>query len=525
MDESQATRAFVLGLDGVPWPLLERWIDDGHLPNFAALRAEGAGGPLRSTMPASTPLAWPSIATGTWPDKHGIYDFQALTPEYTNRMHTSEDVRRRPLWELVSPAVVGNVPMTYPAKPIDGTLVAGMMAPRMNERYTHPPDLAATVKREIPDYEIALEWGEYAGEESRLVEDIDSLLEARRRLMERLMDEDWRLFFFTFMAPDRLQHLVWDETVLLGHYRALDDVLGQVREYVADSGANLFVVSDHGFGPVSRQVAVNAVLDERGYLERKGSDGGRGTLSRLGITKSRLRSALSRLGIDEDSLVRLLPDAVVDRIATSVPGDHSLYDLDHAKTRAFVHGFGNLYVNDVRRFDEGVVGLEDVPHIKAELTDLFEGLTDPETGIAPIRVHDGSELFPNDERAPDLVLEAVDSYKLTGALDSEVFDDATVEASHRPSGIFFAWGPDVAAGSSPQDASVVDVLPTVLQTMDEPVPADADGRILDEVLVSGGTVGRRTPETRTGHQAETPKPDEDLQSVKARLQGLGYMEE
>lgn len=526
MSGNGTTRAFVLGFDGVPWALIDRWTDEGRLPNFAGLLADGAGGPLRSTTPASTPLAWPSIATGVWPDKHGIYDFQALTSGYAHRMYTREDICQPRLWEMVSPAVVANVPMTYPAKPIDGTLVAGMMAPTTNERYTHPPELAATIKREIPEYEIALNWGEYAGEEARLIEDIGSLLEARRRLMELLMEtDDWRLFFFTYLTPDRLQHLVWDEEILLDHYEHLDDILGQVRAYVAERGANLFVVSDHGFGPVTRQVAVNTLLEKQGYLRRKEADGRRGALETLGVTKSRLRSLLSRLGVDEGRLVRYLPDAVVDQVAATVPGDHALYDVDHAETRAFVHGFGNLYVNDSRRFDEGIVNPADVPQLKAELIDLFAGLTEPGTGTAPIEVHDGTEIFPNDDRSPDLVLEAVDAYKLTSALGGEVFETPQVEASHRPEGIFLAWGPDVASGSSPQNATVVDVVPTILESMGKLVPESVDGRILDEVLVSGRDIERRPVETGGGQREEPLAADEDLQSVQNRLQGLGYMEE
>ncbi|NIR37171.1 MAG: phosphodiesterase, partial [Actinobacteria bacterium] len=56
-------RAFVLGFDGVPWTLLTRFVEAGALPNVERVMAEGAAGPLESTTPPTTPLAWPSIAT------------------------------------------------------------------------------------------------------------------------------------------------------------------------------------------------------------------------------------------------------------------------------------------------------------------------------------------------------------------------------------------------------------------------------------------------------------------------------
>ncbi len=34
-------RVFVIGLDGVPFDLLRRWADQGHLPTLARLMDEG----------------------------------------------------------------------------------------------------------------------------------------------------------------------------------------------------------------------------------------------------------------------------------------------------------------------------------------------------------------------------------------------------------------------------------------------------------------------------------------------------
>ena len=133
------SRAFVLGVDGVPWYLIERWAEAGELPHFAELFETGSVGPLASTTPATTPLAWPSIATGVTPDKHGIYGFQKLSPEYTHQMYLSDDIEQPELWDVLSPALVGNVPMTYPANEIDGAMVTGMMTPDLEGRFTHPP--------------------------------------------------------------------------------------------------------------------------------------------------------------------------------------------------------------------------------------------------------------------------------------------------------------------------------------------------------------------------------------------------
>lgn len=526
METASPERAFILGLDGVPWDLIRRWTEEGQLPNFARLVEEGAAGPLSSTTPDATPLAWPTIATGVWPDKHGLYGFQHLEKGYTHRMNTSADVCHPELWDIVTPAVVGNVPMTYPASEIDGTLVSGMMTPKMGDGFTHPPELADEIAEDIPDYRIGLSWDEYRGRPDEFRRELSKLLDTRRTLMRRLMDEDWRLFFFVYTAPDRLQHLIWDDDVLLDHYRELDDVLGEVMEYVDSRDAVLFVVSDHGFGPISRLVYLNSYLEQNGFLIRKGGKGTRGTLTRLGLTKGRIQTFLSRVGVNEKTVLGHLPQGILDSLASTVPGEHSLYDVDFEETTAFVHGEGSVYVNDTFRFDPGVVEPGDVPPLKSELRTLFEELTDPETGDQVLTVYDGDELFPTDPRSPDLVVKGRDEYEEATALTNRVFaDSGSMVASHRPEGIFFAWGHSVKAGENLTDASVADVTPTVLHSLNEAVPTDADGRVLKEIFLSRSKPGRRAVSQRDYGESGSPDSVEaDFEDVEDRLRGLGYME-
>lgn len=524
----QPERAFVLGLDGVPWGLLAEWVEDGHLPNFGRLFDEGASGVLESTTPAHTALAWPSIATGTWPDQHGVYGFQRLGSDYTHRMNTSGDVARPALWELVSPSVAANVPMTYPATEVDGELVTGMMTPRRDEGFTHPSSLREEIADEIPDYEIGLDWGEYADREGEFQADLDDLLVARSALREKLQArEDWRLFFFVYTAPDRLQHLVWNEEVLLAWYERFDDVVGEVMDYAEARNAVLTVVSDHGFGPNETVVSAASVLEEAGYLSRREQSGMRGVLADLGIDKESVLSKLNSVGISEQAIVDYVPQGFVDVAAMQVPGEHSLYDVDHANTTAFVHGAGNVYVNDAERFEDGVVAPGQRESVKADLVERFESVTDPETGDRVFDVADGDALFPRDDDAPDLVLSGRDGYEVLSMLTEDLFHDAeTKAAGHRPEGVFFSWGPGVQAGARTEDATVVDVAPTVLHAIGEPVPEHVDGRVLTETFdpdsapATRDVAGIDLDYDASGGEAATG----DVSDVEERLRGLGYIE-
>jgi len=528
-------RAFVLGLDGVPWQLIQQWTDAGKLTNFGRLVDEGAGGPLESTRPATTPVAWPSIATGVSADKHGIYGWRSLSPEYSHRMYTGSDIAVPYLWDMLTPAVGANVPMTYPAREMDGEMVTGLMTPEIGDGFTHPPELRSEIESAIPDYQVGLYWEEYDGPTDEFRGDLRSLVERRRELMELLMErEDWRLFFFVFTAPDRLQHLVWDETVLLEHYQYLDDILGDVMSYVRERDATLYVASDHGFGPVTKHVSVNHILADKGYLYQRSQDGLRGTLAEVGITRDSVMTLLSGVGIDEDTVVDHLPRSLVDSVATQIPGDNVLYDVDFEQTRAFLHGPGNVYVNSADRFTDAPVDPADAPMVKREVADLLSGVTDPETGERVLEVSDGDELFPEDEHSPDLVVEGVDGYEVVNTCD----DDTAIEnaskmaASHRSEGIIFAWGPDIKAGTRLTDASVYDLMPTVLHGAGLPVPETADGTVLTDVFAPESTPA--TADVRTSSKAPEEVVDaggagrsdetEDFDDVEERLRGLGYME-
>ena len=523
-----SSRAFVLGLDGVPWRLIDRWTDAGRLPNFATLCEEGASGPLESTTPATTPLAWPSIATGVWPDKHGIYGFQKLTSSYSHRMYTSRDIAQPPIWSQIRPAAVGNVPMTYPPPAIDGAVVSGMMTPGTDREYTHPTSLAADVDDRIPEYQISLDYPSYADRLEAFEVAIDEVLDARRGLLDLLADvvPDWRLFFFVFTAPDRFQHLVWEDSKLRAHYERLDEILGDVFELVADEPTDLYVVSDHGFGPIETLVYGNVILEEAGYLTRREDEGTRGALSSLGISRDSVLGALNAVGISDDRLVDVLPRRVVDSVAERIPGDHSLYDVDYEETTAFLHDAGNLYVNDSARFDHGTVDPADVPEVIDDLVSLFDSVRDPETGDRILEIHDGEDLFPTDESSPDLVVTAVDGYEIRKTMADERFGDPhPTVASHESAGIVLCHGPSFAAGQHLRGARVVDVAPTLLHSLGEPVPQRADGRVLFDAYRDDATASRRKVDrVRLSVREATDEVDDDFAAVEDRLKGLGYME-
>ena len=86
-------------------------------------------------------------------------------------------------------------------------------------------------------------------------------------------------------------------------------------------------------------------------------------------------------------------------------------------------------------------------------------------------------------------------------------------------GLFLAAGPDVidpaASETVPNPVSITDVMPTVLRSVDSPIPTDVDGTALD---VFDTPITERDP---IPHAATDVRAEEDVQD---RLADLGYLE-
>jgi len=74
-DAKFSQKLVILGFDGMDPHLLERWMNEGKLPNISALAKRGGFYPLQTTHSPESPTAWASFATGVNAGKHNIYDF------------------------------------------------------------------------------------------------------------------------------------------------------------------------------------------------------------------------------------------------------------------------------------------------------------------------------------------------------------------------------------------------------------------------------------------------------------------
>jgi hypothetical protein len=271
---------FLLGFDGLAPPLVERWEAEGLLPNFARLRAEGAVGNVRSTVPMISPPAWTTVSTGVTPVGHGIWSF--WVPEAGNPRGRFVDATARlapAIWQELSERgrTVGvvNVPITCPPDSVNGFMIAGFPYPE-GAPLTWPPELEAEITAE--GYERDAWLGPPPpGQELEWLRTMRRVGEARRRIaLSRLLEARPDFSFIVFTTPDRIQHHLWkfqdpehpyfrddapDElkNAIRDTYVWCDDILGQVRAALPRD-ATLFVLSDHGFGPAYAGISKATIL-------------------------------------------------------------------------------------------------------------------------------------------------------------------------------------------------------------------------------------------------------------------------
>jgi len=74
-------RVIILGFDGLDYEYTKKLMEEGKLPNFSRVAREGSFGPLETSIPPQSPVAWSNFITGMDSGGHGIFDFVHRKPD------------------------------------------------------------------------------------------------------------------------------------------------------------------------------------------------------------------------------------------------------------------------------------------------------------------------------------------------------------------------------------------------------------------------------------------------------------
>lgn len=449
-------KLLVIGLDGATWDLLDPWMEQGHLPTLKALRDQSAYGTMSSVIPYLSPPAWTSAVTGVNPGRHGIFDFQRRLPGADKVVsETSKSRVSPPIWNMLRGRGlhlgVINVPMTDPPDDIDGVMVAGF--PHLDEenpsRYTDPPELETEI--EAAGYRIDnMGMKLIEGSEDSTFQDLLSTEEERFELVRKLYsDQGFDLFWVVFTGTDRVQHLFWqfDDPAnprytaekaarhggsMLKFWMRTDELLGDFLATVPPE-TWILVVSDHGFGPIHRELRVgNYVRDPCcGFTEDEAQD---------------------------------------------------VFSLDRSDG-------ARLYVREPGRDPGGKRNRSQIRELRDKLQHSLETATDLETGAKVLEaVYPQESVFvgKHAERGPAVVLLPEPNYYVSYGDVEEGFQlppfgdiRTSLSGWHHMDGIFLLRGPDVRAGKVEKRYNLLDVVPTCLYVLQQEMAEDLEGTIME----------------------------------------------
>lgn len=559
MNSNHRSKVFIVGIDGGTLELVKPWAEQGKLPTFARMMQSGVSGKLMSTIQPISASAWSSFATGKNPGKHGILDFVKSTPfSYKVQFVNASARDGKTLWRILSEngATVGvmNVPVTFPPEQVNGFLIAGMLSPSLGSEFTFPDGLLKEINANVGKYVIDVDVPNISSGDKRdlfLNKAMESL-KIRRDAM-RYLYLKYRPDFFcvAFTESDRISHNFWkymDEktpfpisdldrekygNAILNLYIELDNILAEVLSMI-DDNTTLYIISDHGFGPVHKTVSVHRWLCHHDFMKMKSSGLGFGKLADGLVRKFQEMLPPGAKGF----VKRWLPF-----LANTAASQASYSGIDWSQTKAYPVGhFSDIFINLEGRQPEGIVkpGRE-YERLRDEITEKLYEFRDPDDNSEVVeRVYKREELYRGKylENMPDLIIGWKD-YKYLRMFNFPPSDDESMiwtipptlsllwdrTGAHKPNGIFMAVGPHIQKGVQVKDATIMDIAPTVLYDCDVPVPNDMDGRILTEIF-DDQYIKLNPPQLGSSDESKTSEytySDEEKEKVEKRLKDLGYL--
>lgn len=467
MPRLDAKKVAVIGLDGMPWYILNKHLECGAMPNLKCLLKYSVRGVLKSTVPPATAPAWTSIVSGVNPAKHGVFDFISLTKKFETRFVTSHDVHYPRLHEMLaikgSSSIVVNLPFTYPITKMKKTMiVSDWIGP---ELCFYPKALKECAQTYLP-YSSPSEFGEKDDYINALYPETVGRVNAVNKMMEELK---WELFWVIYNEPDHLMHLCYDDVIKCTNsiakiFHKLDETIGKASE-IADL---ILIVSDHGMSKVKLLLNINSFLDKLGLV------------STTSIQKIKETGDLGHRE-RHDQFVKVPPKVyrvvsakpvkfMVKKFLKIITGKNfkaRLPFVDPERSKAFMTSYTcyGIYVND--------------PSLINHVIDSLKKLK----GIS--KVWRREELFhgPYMEKAPHIIF--VPDWEMGYGIGTRMVAPNIIserlDYQHTPYGIFMAYNKDLPP-STIGEIGAVDIAPTILNFLELPIPTDTDGKLISSIV-------------------------------------------
>lgn len=414
---SDKSKTIIIGLDGVPYGMLEGFANDGTMPNTAKLISSGVFRKMRSSIPEISSVAWSSIITGVNPAMHGIYGFIDLKPDsYKMFFPNFANLKADPFWDKsYSKSVIINVPSTYPVRPMNGVHISGFVSIDF-EKSVYPPSIIDNLLS--VDYRLDVDAMKARESMDLFLKDVDQTLDARIEAFRYLwQSQDFETFMLVFTGTDRLMHFLWAayedanhpyHEHFVDHFKKIDKAIGELLDKL-DENDTVIMLSDHGFERLDHEVYVNRLLAQNGLLAFE-------------------------------------------------PGAEPALDTISKDTKAFSLDPARIYINFKGKFPNGSVDPSDRDACLAELEKLFESFTiDGKKVIKHIYRKEDVYAGPYFDDAPDLILISESGFNLKGTMASkEVSGKGVFTGKHTYADAFILVSNPDSAQTLPDDPCAID---------------------------------------------------------------------
>ncbi|MCK4245347.1 MAG: alkaline phosphatase family protein [Candidatus Omnitrophica bacterium] len=508
--DKHRTKILIIGIDGATWDIINPLIEEGKAPNFKKLKNKGAWARIESIDPPLTPIVWTSIASGKMKEKHGILDF----------FGTSCNVRVKRIWDILEKhgysIGLHEYPVTWPPRECNGFIIPDFFA---RDASTFPQELSFIKELAIgkknersfgmrkyllflyKTYRYGLQLGTLWKVLKYFIRRRMSTFSPRddfhkSRMLKLYLYSDIFINLYRryqpdfavtyFNQPDALGHRFWKYMdpegfanippkeikkygkVIKEAYMAIDKEIGRLLQYTSRHTL-IAVVSDHGF----RKTTTNP------------------------YGKS----------------LRIRLEALME--ALNFPGD--------------VVGV-NVHISSYFRSQK---------HKTAERATSKEELIEKLKGVQFTK--DGQKIYEIVSRGEWIIVDTISTvdippqtplrgtcYRYGDFIEDRLGD---ISGDHDKFGIFLISGEKIRKNFEIQNASVLDVTPTILAAIELPVAEDMDGRILLDIFEPDWLKRKKpqfieTYEERGQiqlHARKEESAEEGLEDLKDELRALGYL--
>ncbi len=460
----EVKRVMIIGLDcAEPSLVLGRYRD--QLPTLSALADAGAYGRLESVVPPITVPAWSCMMSSRTPGDLGIYGFRNRADHSYDGLFIANGaaVKEPRLWDIIGrrgmQSIVLGVPGTFPIKPLNGVMVSCFLTPSTESQYTFPPALRNEVEDVVGEY--LFDCTEFrTDDKDDLLRQIYAMTDKRFKLADHLLStKPWDLFAMVEMGTDRIHHGFWKdmdpahrkhvpggayERAILDYHVHVDGLVANLLRHADDETAVL-IVSDHGAKRMDGGVRINEWLRQEGLLGLQREPTGRSSTRECGI--------------------------------------------DWSRTKVWAEGgyYSRVFLNVEGREPNGTIPAADYERFRDELIERIGAIPDDRGQPMATKVFRPEDVYPEIKGiAPDLIVHFGDLYwRAVGTVGGDeglyTFDNDTGpdDANHAQHGLFILRAPGVEPGMR-EGAHLLDVAPTVLELLGQPVPAAMRGTSLLE---------------------------------------------